>query len=95
MLKIFAVRDVKAEAYGALICVMTKGLASRAFVDACSDSRSPMAQYPSDYSLYELGEFDPNSGAVSGHKLPVYIMSATEALASVPKVVTPSPEVVS
>lgn len=81
MLKIYAVRDVKADAYGTLICCPTKGLALRAFADACADPRSPMAQYPSDYTLYELGTFDPASGSVTGHKVPEYVASAVETIA--------------
>lgn len=80
MLKIYAVRDAKAEAYGSLICCATAGLATRAFADACADSRSPMASYPKDYDLYELGTFDPSSGQVVGYALPKFIASASEML---------------
>lgn len=80
MLKVFAVRDVKADAYGNLICVPTVGLATRAFSDACADARSPMAQYPADYSLYELGSFDPASGTIAGLPTPKYVCSAHEII---------------
>lgn len=80
MLKVFAVRDVKADAYGNLICVQTSGLALRAFADACADSRSPMAQYPEDYSMYELGTFDPSTGVISGHRLPVLVATASSVI---------------
>nr|QJB19048.1 MAG: nonstructural protein [Microvirus sp.] len=80
MLKVFAVRDVKADAFGNLICVPTKGLAVRAFADACADARSPMAMYPEDHSLYEVGEYDPNSGTIKGHALPQLVISASEVL---------------
>ena len=80
MLKVYAVRDVKADAYGNLICVSTAGLATRAFADACADSRSPMAQYPEDYSLYELGTFDPSSGQILGHRLPSLVVSAVSII---------------
>ncbi|WNK13523.1 MAG: nonstructural protein [Microvirus sp.] len=83
MLKIFSVRDVKGEAYGALMCVATVGLAMRAFTDACNAPGSPLADYPADYSLYELGTFDPNSGTVAGHKVPSFIASAVEVRPSV------------
>jgi hypothetical protein len=86
MLKVFAVRDVKADAFGNLITVPTKGLATRAFADACADSRSPMAQYPEDYTMYEIGVYDPNSGTIKGHALPELVMTAVEAIASGKKV---------
>lgn len=87
MLKVFAVRDVKADAYGSLICVQTIGLATRAFRDACQAPQSQLGLYPEDYSLYELGTFDPVAGSLQGHKTPTYICSATEILAVRP--VTP------
>lgn len=80
MLRLFAVRDVKADAYGAIICLGTRGLALRAFADACANSQSPMAQYPSDYSLYELGEFEPCSGVVKGLATPVFVASAVDVV---------------
>lgn len=80
MLKVFAVRDVKADAFGNLMCVPTVGLATRAFSDACANPQSPMAAYPEDYTMYELGEYDPNTGNVKGHILPKLVMSASEAL---------------
>lgn len=93
MLKVFAVRDVKADAFGNLMCVPTVGLAKRAFLDACQDQRSPMAQYPEDYSLFELGEYDPSCGEVRGHKLPSLICTASETIASA-RVRASLPEVV-
>lgn len=86
MLKIFSVRDVKADAYGNLICCPTAGLATRAFADACASPQSPMAQYPSDYSMYELGSFDPSSGVVVGLPVPKFIASATEMIKELKRV---------
>lgn len=77
MLKIYAVRDVKADAFGALIGCPTKGLAIRAFSDACADGNSPMARCPEDYSLYELGSYDPSSGLLTPHRLPELVVSAS------------------
>lgn len=82
MLKVFAVRDVKADAFGNPICVQTKGLAVRAFSDACADPRSPMAQYPEDYMLYEIGKYDPATGLLSGISVPELVATASEIIAS-------------
>lgn len=80
MLKVFAVFDVKAAAYGNLICVSTRGLALRAFADACADQRGPLAQYPEDYAMYELGEYEPNAGSLVGHKNPIHVASASQVV---------------
>lgn len=76
MMKLFAVRDVKADAFGAPQTISTRGLALRGFADACADSRSEFAKYPDDYSLYEVGTYDPNTGMVSAHRLPDFVASA-------------------
>lgn len=83
MQKVYAVRDVKADSFGSPICCPTDGLATRAFADACADPRSPMAQYPEDYSLYQIGSFDPSAGKLDGVQLPVLVCSAVEVLAMV------------
>lgn len=83
MQKVYAVRDVKADCYGALICCPTRGIAMRTFVEACRQPGSHMAQYREDFNLYELGIFDPVSGTLAGHPLPEYVMSAVEALDAV------------
>jgi len=79
MLKVFAVRDVKADAYSALVVLPTRGLAMRGFIDAVQQ-KGPLSQYPEDHSLYELGEFDESAGTITGYAVPVYIMSAVEAI---------------
>lgn len=81
MQNLYAVRDVKADSFGSLICAPTKGLATRSFADACADPRSALALYAADYSLYELGTFDPASGGIVGHATPVYVCSAVEMIA--------------
>ena len=91
MLKIFAVRDVKADAYGALIFCPTVGLAERSFGDACMELQSPMNRFSGDYSLYELGTYDPATGSLTGHKHPAYVISAAEIIQqrNAPVVVAP------
>lgn len=80
MMKLYAVRDVKADSFGAPISIATKGLALRSFSDACLDPKSEFARFPADYMLYELGEYEPNSGKIVSHNIPVYVASASEML---------------
>lgn len=78
MMKLFAVRDVKADAFGSPMSIATKGLALRSFGDACVAPNSELCRFPDDYMLYELGEYDPNSGQITSHRLPVFIISASD-----------------
>ena len=57
-----AVYDVKAEAFGRPIFVSAPGLAIRAFMDEIKNSESQMHRYPSDFRLFQLGEFDDGLG---------------------------------
>lgn len=93
MLNVFAVRDVKAECFGSLMVLPTRGLAIRSFTDACRDARSPMAQYPSDYSLYELGTYDDVSGQIVSHSVPVFLAAASDFVQHVPSSEQPVPVV--
>lgn len=76
MLKVFSVYDVKAESYGTPMFVTHRGLAMRGFEDAVLDPRSYISKHPSDYSLYELGSWDPNSGKVDFHDRALFVLSA-------------------
>lgn len=60
--KVFAVRDSKAVAFMQPFFSGANGAAIRAFADAANDGKSPIAMHPEDYNLYELGDFDDNSG---------------------------------
>ncbi|QCQ84887.1 nonstructural protein [Blackfly microvirus SF02] len=61
-----AVFDSKVGAFSPPFSVKTKGEAIRSFTDACSDDKLPFRSHPSDYRLFWLGEFDDNSGILSG-----------------------------
>lgn len=97
MLKVFAVRDVKADAYDDFLIVCpTVGLAKRSFMEAVAAPNSRLAKYVNDFMLYELGEFDPNSGSIKGLSVPVFIMSAVDAHSALKSEVREvAPEVVS
>jgi len=83
MMKLYAVRDVKSEAFGAPMSIATKGLAVRSFSDACQQKTSDLNRYAEDYMLYEIGEYDPTSGAIKAYSVPLYITSAVECLSAV------------
>lgn len=61
-LLVFSVFDVKAEVYGTPIFFAAKGLATRAFEDQVNKPDSPIAQHPGDFTLFQIGEFDVDTG---------------------------------
>lgn len=58
LLKVFSVYDSQVEAYMQPFFCQSKGHAIRSFTEAVSDSSSTIGKYPSDFTLFELGEFD-------------------------------------
>lgn len=62
--KVFGVRDGKAQAFLQPFFSNASGSAIRAFDDAVNDNSpsNQIAKHPEDYILYELAEFDDNSG---------------------------------
>jgi len=63
-MKIFSVRDSKAEAFLPPFFAQTAGVAIRQFESAVNDESHDMHRFAEDYTLFELGEFDESSGAL-------------------------------
>lgn len=77
---VFSIRDNKASAFGTPFFQQTRGVALRSFLDLARDSKSTIAQHPDDYSLFEVGSFDLESGKLSSHDTPEYCARASELL---------------
>lgn len=61
-MKLFSIRDIKAEGFNTPFCQMTFGLAERAFKEAANDPQSQIAKNKEDFSLYHVGEFNQQTG---------------------------------
>lgn len=61
-LKACSIYDKRAQAYGPPMCYPTLGVAERSFSDAVNDAGTTLHKHPEDYQLYELGEFDTETG---------------------------------
>lgn len=77
-MKILSIYDVKAEAFNPPFHALTKGEAIRNFQSACTDPKTTLHQYPEDFTLYELAEFDQNTGSIEKHIQPIELAKATE-----------------
>lgn len=80
MMKVFGVYDLKAAAYGQPLFFLTKGIALRAFSDACCNPKSVFAEHPGDYVLHELGTYDEASGKLESLKVPEFVASASSVI---------------
>lgn len=69
--------DSKVSAFGPPGFVVHLGEALREWENAVNDPKSNPGKYPSDFQLYQLGEFD-NSTGVFTPKTPELVASALE-----------------
>jgi hypothetical protein len=69
---ICTVKDRAADAYGRPMFVPSTGVAIRSFSDEINrnNADNQLFNHPDDFDLYELGEFDDNSGLFALHEQP-------------------------
>lgn len=84
ILKIFAIRDNKAEAFNTPFFTPTKGLAIRSFQEAVNDKNTPFSKYPDDFTMFELGSFDDNTGELTMLSPILAVSNALELVTEAP-----------
>lgn len=62
ILKVFSIHDGKINAFLKPFVDQHTGSALRGFEEACREPSSPFAKFPSDFVLYEVGTFNPETG---------------------------------
>lgn len=77
-MKVFAIRDGKAEIYFPPFFQKTHGEAERSLRELMRDESSMVAKYPEDYDLYFLGEYDDQSGKMSLQDTPQHVLKAIQ-----------------
>lgn len=82
ILKVFSVFDSKAKLFSHPFYCLNSGVAVRSFEQAVNDSNGDFGRWPSDYTLFELGEFDDDTGFISCHSTPVSLGLAVEFVRS-------------
>lgn len=60
--QVFAIYDIKAKTFGQPIFQLTEGTARRAFSDLVNDPSTQFNKYPDDFTLFQIGTYDDNSG---------------------------------
>lgn len=63
-MKIYAVRDRATDQYGTPMFFVASGQAMRSFTDEINraEKDNQLYQHPDDFDLYELGEYETNTG---------------------------------
>lgn len=78
MSKIFSVYDSKVKTYLNPIVYQNSGEALRAFETTSKDTNSKFNMYPEDFTLVELGIFDPDTSMISPLDKPTILACAAE-----------------
>lgn len=77
-LKMYSIRDLKGAYYNAPFFSRSHGEAERSFERVARDTQSTINQYPSDYDLYCVGEFDDQTATITPKSAPEFIMNAVQ-----------------
>lgn len=62
------IRDVKVGEFGILMVLTSGEEAKRLYLEAVSDPKSKLGKYPTDFTMQELGLFDPETGRIQPHE---------------------------
>lgn len=75
-MKLFSIRDIKAEGFNTPFTQSTFGLAERAFKEAANDPNSQIAKNKEDFSLFHIGDFDHKTGELTTVTPPQHVCDA-------------------
>lgn len=78
LLKIFSIRDDKAGYFNTPFFQRTTGEAERSLQQLVSDKNTLPGKYPEDYSLYEIGSYDDQTGLITAEDSPRHIVKAVQ-----------------
>lgn len=78
--KAYSIRDSKSEVYNTPFFQQSNAEAIRSFDKLVKDQSSMVAQYPDDYDLYLIGDYDDQTGTIQGLDTPLHIQKAVHLL---------------
>lgn len=67
-LKVYSVYDDAVKSYMPPFFLKTKGEAARAWIKVVNDKSLRFHESPKDYTLFEIGEFNEDTGMITPHK---------------------------
>lgn len=93
--KLFTVYDCKSEAYDRPWTSPSRGIAIRSLMDVLKDPQHPFSKWPSDFTLFEIGEYDNQTGTLIPYETKVnlgVLIEFSSKNSSIPSVDTESSE---
>lgn len=83
-MKVYAIRDSKAECFHTPFYCRTRGMAFRAVLSA-ANGETELSRFPDDFMLFELGEFDEFNGLFKLHMSPEPLGLVSDLLGREPR----------
>lgn len=74
--KMYSVHDSKAEIFHPPFFKHSHGEAERELTTLVNDNKSTISQYPEDYNLYFVGEYNDQSGVITALATPHHVAKA-------------------
>lgn len=78
MFYVFSIRDIKTDSFMTPFFQTHKPAAMRMFADLCVDKSSMIGKHPEDFSLYQVGAYDSQTGLLIPADKPDYLAQATD-----------------
>lgn len=78
MHRIISIRDNKVGTYGNPTVVPHLANLTRDIAEVVNDGKSLLSKHPQDFELYELGQFDPQTGELVCESKPKFLHNITE-----------------
>lgn len=69
IINVYAIKDLKVNAFLQPFFSQTHGSAIRAFADHCADKQSMPNKHPEDFILYSIGKYDDQTGQLESGTL--------------------------
>lgn len=66
-MNLYAIRDIKANAFAAPFLMQSDVVALRAASDLTNDKSTTVYRHPSDYEIWFLGVYDEETGAIESN----------------------------
>lgn len=77
-MKMYTVYDSKSESYTNPTCNPARGQALRSFSDAVNSGSGVLSDHPEDFTLFEIGDFDPDSGNITLYDAKVSVVNGLD-----------------
>jgi len=77
-LSVYAVYDSKVQYFHQPMFMRNKGEALRSWELVANEKDHAISRHPEDFNLFELGEYDDQTGQITMHKAPISIGLAAQ-----------------